>query len=227
MPSGVYIRRNGRPFIKLVCRGCGKDFESRRYHQQYCTQSCYLTNDNPRKNPLVIEKIRAKLRDPLINPSKRPEVRALISMKLKGRDAPWTKGENNVSKRPDVREKIKQSLLYRWRNTEFAERMLISCRDGGIFGVSVEGPEHARLKVMVLRYLGLKGYMAELEKPVRIAHKWYIVDVVGQRNNTNIAVECGDCKTKKLNALETYFNKVLHLPYEVKNKEAILCKANI
>ncbi len=36
-------------------------------------------------------------------------MRAKISAKLKGRRAPWTEGDKNVAKRPEVREKIKNN----------------------------------------------------------------------------------------------------------------------
>ena len=43
------------------------------------------------------------------NPAKRPEVRAKISQKLKGRSTPWLMGDRNPAKRTEVRDKIKNN----------------------------------------------------------------------------------------------------------------------
>lgn len=67
---------------------------------------------DPERQKLFIERLSAGKKGKLLgmnNPSKRPEVRAKISAKLKGRDAPWTIGDKNVAKRPEVKEKIRNN----------------------------------------------------------------------------------------------------------------------
>ena len=226
----ISIANKGRtPWNKkpeLVCEGCGRLFPYRYspYRitgSKYCSRDCYLKTNNPSKNPDVLKKISETLKRSDVNPSKRLEVRQLISDKMKGRDAWWMKGDNNCAKRLDVREKISTQVAKRWGNKEWAEKMLIIFRDGGMFGVSVESKRHYKMKSDCARYLDSKGYDIEVEKPVSVNYKWYIVDVVGTLDSQNIAIECGDCKEKKLKALGGIFDKVIHIPYGNKLMEVL------
>lgn len=226
----ISIANKGRsPWNKkpeLVCEGCGRLFPYRYspYRitgSKYCSRGCYLNTNNPSKSLEVLRKISETLKRSDINPAKRLEVRRLISSKLKGRDAWWMKGDNNSAKKLDVREKIAIQATKRWRNKEWAREMLIACRGGGAFGVSVESKHHHKMKLDCVRYLDARGYDIEVEKPICVNHKWYIVDVVGVLGSQNIAIECGDCKEKKLEALGRIFDKVIHIPYGNKFMEVL------
>lgn len=208
-----------------VCESCGSLFLRKRYSykspQLYCCQGCYLETSNPRKSPSIIAKIADKNRGEH-NASKRTEVRALISAKLKGRDAWWTRGELSSSKRLDVREKIGEAKVAQWQDDEWVSEMLVTFRDGGLFGYSVEGVEHHQMKEYVVNHFGRLGFKSEKEKPIKIGGEWFIVDVVVFRNGKgDMAVECGDCKLSKLEKLRLKYPIVLHIPYGENIKEVL------
>lgn len=208
-----------------VCRGCGVEFPYKHYANgggKYCTRKCYLKNDNPFNDPDIKIKILANLPKGDDNPSKRPEVRAKISKALKGRDAYWMRGRKAS---PETSAKISEALKIRWRNKKWAARHLIVMRDNGVFGKSVESFAHSDMKVTVGFIFIRNDYDILMEHPVLVGDKWYIVDVVGFNNNRQIAVECGDCKVAKLDALEQIFDKVVHIPYGLKIKEEeLICQ---
>lgn len=209
-----------------ICKSCGSLFLHRRYGkkipQDYCCQPCYLESANPFNDPKTVAlKVLPRLLRGENNPSKRPEVRAIISAKLTGRDAWWMRGSNSVAKRASVREAIRANALKRWGDPKIRASLLVCVRDGGMFGWSVEGSKHLSLKHKVLSALESKGYVVSFEVPVK-AGEWYIVDVLGKKESETVAVECGDCKKEKITALKSVFNKVFHVSYKNKIEEVLV-----
>lgn len=148
------------------------------------------------------------------NPSKRPEVR----VKLRGKNPKKAQfGDSNPAKRLSVRLKISAAMKKRFKDEEWLKKHIITFRNNG-FGYSSESIRHLNLKTRVKKALERCGYFCLLEHSV-YAKKWYIVDVVAFKEESSIAVECGNCLENKLRNLKRVFNQVFHISYEVEEVE--------
>lgn len=68
--------------------------------------------------------------------------------------------------------------------------------------------EHYALKDLAKNELEKLGFNVRKED----AFQRYIVDVVGEKGEKIVAVECGDVSKYKLSELAIYFDEVFHLP---------------
>lgn len=150
------------------------------------------------------------------NPSKREDVRERLRGPNPKKGHP---GDKNCAKRPDVQDKIRRKAKERYSDPSWRNNFLISIRNN-LF--SVESFKHIRLKQGVKKYLESLGYIVEMERPVSVRGKSYIVDVFGY-GKENIIVECGGCEKNKLRRLRSVFDVVVHVPYGLGVKEVERC----
>lgn len=64
-----------------------------------------------------------------------------------------------------------------------------------------------------LRENGYDSILVEAKVPKLLAKGYYAIDLVGIKNGTKIALECGGSVTRKLNALLEIFTEVWVFPY--------------
>lgn len=81
---------------------------------QTCKNKCGVTGMLGKKHTVEQRALWSKERSGNANPSKRTDVRAKISLKLKGRDAYWLKGK----KRPEHASFMKKRMLDVWNSHE-------------------------------------------------------------------------------------------------------------
>ena len=80
-------------------------------------------------------------------------------------------------------------------------------------GFDYETNKHIILKNQEAQRLESIGYSIKKESWITVNGKHYKVDIVGRKNDRNIAVEVGLCKEEKLDNLRKAFDEVVHVPY--------------
>jgi len=199
----------------VTCKGCGKKFTVSPFKQnkKYCSLECsrrnVWTKGKTAENCPKLRKVGKKISE--VNTQKYATGELVIWNKglTKEIDSRITgvPGDKNPSKRPEVREKIRKTIIERWANPKNREKLLL------VAGFGSESKEHHDLKLGIARYLELRGYKIGIEVPVKINDKLYVIDIVV---NKNIAIECGGCRKEKLLTLKEFFNIVIHIPYNGK-----------
>lgn len=217
-----------------ICKKCGKlhvhPFQNRKHTEEHNRK-----NSEAHKNKKLSQEHKAKIGKAILkfnsglskeerslkygtfgdlNPSKREDVKE----KLRGPNLKKGHlGDKNCSKRPDVQEKIRKRAKERYSDPEWRKNFLISIRNN-LF--SVESFEHIQLKREAKKCLESLGYVTNVEHPVSVGNKMYIVDVFGYGKGT-VVVECGGCGEPKLKHLRSMFDVVVHVPYGTGVKEGI------
>lgn len=96
---------------------------------------------------------------------------------------------------------------------------MIDSLDLGPYIKIVGSNDHKFLKHIGIKILEDRGFMDDEikeEYSIPIRNTNYRVDVCGisPRLGKKIAIECGRCEAEKLTILSTYFDEVVHLPYD-------------
>jgi len=229
--TGVVCKKCGKVHVSLLAEWSKipKTVEHKR-HISDAKRGIVETQEHKNKiaaaihaylNNLSPEERRLKYTPKGPNAAKRIDVRRKISVALDGKKRPWSTGELNPSKRPEVREKIRRKAKQRFMDKNWRDKQMIVVRDNG-FGYSHESLRHVDLKEKVCKVLISNGFSVELEKVISTDNGCYIVDIFAQKNNRNIMIECGNCDDGKIKNLREMF-EVIHIPYnEETNVEELL-----